>query len=103
MNRKKIEIKFWKNIPTKFRESPSKFSAVHPKIALWRNISTSHSRNLAGMFLHISVHNNPLTLVGTCESVVEVYDSGSGIDYRIGFWAFFEFSDFDSNSIPQLS
>ena len=38
-----------KNIPAKFQKSPSKFSAVHPKIALWRNISASHSQNLAGM------------------------------------------------------
>ena len=29
-----------KNIPPKFWESPSKCSAVQPKIALWRNIST---------------------------------------------------------------
>ena len=44
-----------KNIPTKFRESLSKCSAAHPKIALWHNISASYSPNLAGMFLHYSV------------------------------------------------
>ena len=31
------------NIPAKFRESPSKCSAAHPKNALRRNISASHS------------------------------------------------------------
>ena len=45
-----------KNIPAKFRESLSKCSAAHPKIALSHNISVRHSRNLAGMFLHYSVH-----------------------------------------------
>ena len=39
-----------KNIPAKFRESPSKCSAAHPRNALWRNISASHSPNLARMF-----------------------------------------------------
>ena len=43
-----------KNIPAKFRESPSKCSAANPKIAQWHTISASHSRNLA-MFLHYSV------------------------------------------------
>ena len=41
-------LKLFKNIPTKFRESPSKCSAAHPKITLWRNIPASHSRNLVG-------------------------------------------------------
>ena len=40
-----------------FRESLSKYSAAHPKKALWHNISASHSRNLAGMFLHYSLHS----------------------------------------------
>ena len=44
-----------KNIPAKFRESPSKYSAAHPKNALWRNISAIHSRNLEGIILHYSV------------------------------------------------
>ena len=39
-----------KKIPAKFQESLSKCSAVHPKIALWRKFSASHSRSLAGMF-----------------------------------------------------
>ena len=43
------------NIPAKFRESPSKSSAFHPKTALWHNILASHTQNLAGMFLHDSV------------------------------------------------
>ena len=29
----------------------SKCSIAHPKIALWRNISSGHSQNLGGMFL----------------------------------------------------
>ena len=29
---------------------------AHPKIAPWRHISASHSRNMTGMFLHNSVH-----------------------------------------------
>ena len=37
-----------KNIPAKFRESPTKCSAPHPKNALWRNITASHSLNLPG-------------------------------------------------------
>ena len=44
-----------KNTPAKFRKSLSTCSAASPKIALWRNISTRHSPNLAGMFLHNSV------------------------------------------------
>ena len=39
------------NIPAKLRESPSKCSAAHRKNVLWRNNSTSHSLNLAEMFL----------------------------------------------------
>ena len=39
-----------KNIPAKLQKSLSKCSAAHPKPALCRNISASHSRNLAGMF-----------------------------------------------------
>ena len=34
----------------------SKCSTAYPKIALWHNISASHSRSLAGMFLHYSVY-----------------------------------------------
>ena len=48
-----------KNIPDKFRESHSKSSAAHPKIALWSNISTRHSHNLAGMYLHFTVESTP--------------------------------------------
>ena len=43
-----------KNIPAKFQESPSKCPpAANPKIALWLNISASHSQNLTGIFLHL--------------------------------------------------
>ena len=45
-----------KKNPAKFRESTSKCSTAHLKIAQWLNISASHSQNLAGMFLHCSVH-----------------------------------------------
>ena len=45
-----------KNILDKFRESLSKSSAAHPKNALWRNFSASHSINLAGMCLLNSVY-----------------------------------------------
>ena len=45
-------------MPAKFRESLAKYSAAHPKIALWRNISASHYQNLAAMFLHYSVQYN---------------------------------------------
>ena len=51
-------LELCKNITAKFRESPSNYSAAHPKNALWRNISASHSRDLAGMFLHDSVDEN---------------------------------------------
>ena len=44
-----------KNFPAKFRESHTKCSAAHPRSAQWRNISASHSPNLAGLFLHYSV------------------------------------------------
>ena len=47
-----------KNTPAKFLESHSKCSAEHPKIALWRNISASHSQNLAWMILHYSAEWN---------------------------------------------
>ena len=39
------------NIPAKFWESLSKCSAAHPNMALWRNVSASHARNLAGFTL----------------------------------------------------
>ena len=42
-------------ILAKLRESLSKFSANHPKIALWRNISDRHSQNMAVICLHYSV------------------------------------------------
>ena len=51
-----------KDIAAKFRESPLKRSAAHPKIAQWQNISAIHSWNMAGMFLHDSVQR--LGMVG---------------------------------------
>ena len=45
-----------KNIYVKLGESSSKCSAVHPKNALWSNISARHSQNLAAMLLHYSVN-----------------------------------------------
>ena len=60
--------KLCKNIPAKFRESPSICSAAHPKIALWQNISAGHSWNLPGIFLHSSVDasRSSLFLLGAC-------------------------------------
>ena len=46
-------------------ESPSKWSIAHRKSALWCNISASYSCNLAGTFLHKSVHSNIIALSQT--------------------------------------
>ena len=67
-----------KNIPAKFRESTSKCSAVHPKKALWRNISASHSQNLSRMFLHATLLTGLLSLsdesnsLAHCRGVLKV-------------------------------
>ena len=45
-------------------ESSSKYSSAHPTTALWRNISASHSQDLAGMFLHYS--ELPSSIVFEC-------------------------------------
>ena len=50
---KRYYTELCKNIHAKFRESLSKCS--HPIVALWHNITASHSQNLAGIFLHYSV------------------------------------------------
>ena len=53
----------------KFRDSSSKCSAAHPKTALWRNISASHSQNLTGMFLHNSVNG---VVIAPCAEIFPV-------------------------------
>ena len=47
-----------KNIPARFGESLLKCAASHPKNAKLRNVSASHSPNLAVMFLHDFVHTS---------------------------------------------
>ena len=63
------------NIPSKFRESFSKYSATHPKYALPHNISASRSQNLAGMILHYSV-------VCSSQSTFSPFSSSSGNGWR---------------------
>ena len=41
---------------------PQNVPPAHPKIALWRNISASRLQNLAGMFLHYSVHKDKVSI-----------------------------------------
>ena len=50
-----ISTELCKNIHAKFQELLLNCSAAHPKITLSHSISTSHSQNLAGMFLLYSV------------------------------------------------
>ena len=51
----RLATELFKNNPAMIQESPSKLFAAHFNYPLWRNISTSHSRILAGMCLHYSV------------------------------------------------
>ena len=79
------------SILTKFRESSSKCSAVHPKIALWHTISDSHSQNLTGMSLHYSVHacsllipNNHPAVVFQILVFIKVVDKSVDIGVKVG-------------------
>ena len=49
---KRFDKELCKKFPDKVTESPSKFSAAHPKIAIRSKISASHSQNLAGMLFN---------------------------------------------------
>ena len=66
----RIYTELCKNIPAKFRELLSKCSAAHPIIALGRDISASHSQDLAGMFLHYSADTSPKASSWNCDSAV---------------------------------
>ena len=71
-----------KNIPAMLRESPSKSYAAHPKNALWRNISASHSQTLAGLFLTLLCRfwQNSFHMIAVC------LNSGKKLTSQLSIW-----------------
>ena len=59
-------------------------SSTHPKIALWRNISASHSRNLAGMFYTTLYRRGRLKILEIELMLILIHYSENDEDLKMG-------------------